>query len=51
MREITCTECNGTGDMSEERHAELTVKYCRRFGCEACDGYGTIEVDEEDDAV
>ncbi len=45
---ITCTECNGTGDMSVERANEIPGPYCRRFGCEACDGYGTIEVEDEE---
>lgn len=39
-----CTACDGTGHGGE---------FCERnryFGCEECDGFGTVEVETEDDA-
>ena len=40
---ITCTECNGTGHKFDDEGRVIS-----QWGCEACDGYGNIEVEDEE---
>ena len=51
MTFTTCTCCDGSGHMSDERARDIFERDGERpnqyFGCDACDGLGEVEVEEE----